>query len=91
MRQQLKIILLLLVALALSIFLVPLASLFYSWTIFTPFGWRLTMALIAFLLLCLVLIMGYRQQKDRNYVLYYATLLFMLALTPRLIYSVAFG
>lgn len=91
MLQQFKIIVLLLIALGLSIFLIPIASLFYSWTFFTPFTWRFVIALIAFLLLCIVIIMGYRQHSDKNYVLYYAALLFMLALTPRLIYSVALG
>lgn len=91
MRQQLKMILLLLFALALSIFLVPIASLFYNWAIFPPFTWRLIVGIIAFLLLCIVLVTGYKQQNDRHYVLYYATLLLMLALTPRLIYSIALG
>lgn len=91
MLQQLKMIVLLLIALALSIFLIPIASLFYDWTFFTPFVWRLVVAILAFILLCTVLIMGYRQQQDKNYVIYYAALLFMLALTPRLIYSVALG
>lgn len=91
MQQQLKMIVLLFIALVLSIFLVPIAALFYDWTFFTPFAWRLVMAIIAFVLLCSVLLMGYRQQRDKNYVIYYATLLFILALTPRLIYSVALG
>ncbi|MBM7699128.1 hypothetical protein [Kurthia huakuii] len=91
MTQQLKIGALLLIALLIAIFITPLATLFYSWTFLSPFAWRLVFALIAFVMLCIVLVMGYRQKNDKNYVLYYATLLFMLALTPRLIYSVAFG
>lgn len=89
--QQLKIGVLLLISLLIAIFITPLATLFYNWTFLSPFAWRLVIALIAFVMLCIVLVMGYRQKNDKNYVLYYATLLFMLALTPRLIYSVAFG
>lgn len=91
MTQQLKIGTLLLIALLLGIFITPIATLFYSWTFLSPFAWRLLLAILSFVMLCTVLVMGYRQKSDKNYVLYYATLLFMLALTPRLIYSVALG
>ncbi len=91
MNQQLKIGTLLLIALLLAIFITPIATLFYNWTFLSPFIWRLLIAFFSFVMLCIVLVMAYRQKSDKNYVLYYATLLFMLALTPRLIYSVAFG
>ncbi|WP_010306439.1 hypothetical protein [Kurthia senegalensis] len=88
MKQQIQIGFLLVLALILTIFLVPIASLFYPITLLSPIVWRSIVAVLAVLLLVVALILGYRQKFDRHYVLYYVALLLMLALTSRLIYSV---
>lgn len=88
MKQQIQTGLLLVLALFVTIFLVPIASLFYPLTIFSPLAWRGLLALVAILLLLSALFIGYRQKFDRHYVLYYVALLLMLVLTPKLIYSV---